>query len=159
MKLYEIKQEYEDALERAIDPETGEIDEEVMAEVARIEEDLYEKVDNIGALIKNQKAEAEALKTEAKKLTARAKTADNTVERLKNLLANCLDGKSYKTTRVAVSFRRSRAVEVSDVYSLPEEYLRYKDPEPDKTKLREALEAGEIIDGARIVENVSTIIK
>ena len=46
-----------------------------------------------------------------------------------------------------------------DVWKLPENYRRYKDPEPDKIKLKAALAAGEKIDGAELVENVSIIIK
>ena len=159
MRLYDIKQEYEDVLERAIDPETGEINEALMAELEQLEDSLYEKIDNIGAMIKNLKAEADAEREEAKKLTARARTAENAVERLKGLLAYCLDGKSYKTTRAAISFRRSKAVEVTDLSLIPEEYLKFKDPEPDKKAIKEALEDGEIIEGARIVENLSTIIR
>ena len=45
------------------------------------------------------------------------------------------------------------------VIDLPEEYIRYKEPEPDKTALKDALKRGEIIDGVSLVEKQSIQIR
>ena len=42
---------------------------------------------------------------------------------------------------------------------LDENYLRYKEPEADKTAIKEALKAGKTVAGATLVENTSVIIK
>ena len=38
-------------------------------------------------------------------------------------------------------------------------YYRYHNPEADKTKIKDALKAGEVIDGATLVTNTSMTIK
>ena len=84
---------------------------------------------------------------------------ENKANSLKKYLAYALDGKAFKTTRASVTFRKSQAVEIADIYKLDENYLRYKEPEADKTAIKEALKAGKTVAGATLVENTSVIIK
>ena len=58
-----------------------------------------------------------------------------------------------------VSFRRTESVKVEDVFKLNENYLRYSEPIPDKKAIKEALKAGEIVEGAELVESVSMTVK
>ena len=58
-----------------------------------------------------------------------------------------------------MSFRATEAVEIADIYKVDENYLRYKEPEADKTAIKEALKAGKTVAGATLVENTSVIIK
>ena len=57
------------------------------AKIDELQNSRMEKLDNIGAYIKNLIAEKDALETEAKNLTARAKVKENEIERLKNYVA------------------------------------------------------------------------
>ena len=162
MTLYEINKLIEDALDGAIDPETGEVvDEELMAAYEELQLSRDEKVENIGCFIKNLEADAAAIKAEAKNLTARAKAAENKAEHLRSYMAFCLQGQKFQTPKVSVSFRKSKAAEVDPeaLAFLPERFLRFKDPEPDKKAITDALKAGEEIDGCRLVERTSVIIK
>lgn len=157
MTLYEINQE----MLNLVDEETGEVlDYEKFLELNMAKE---EKLENIGLWIKDLKAEASALKAEKDALARRQKTAENKAESLTNYLQMMLNGEKFKTPRVSVSYRVSKAVEVDDGFiewamSNGEEYLRYKAPEVDKTALKEALEKGEV-PHAEIVERVSVQIK
>ena len=153
MKLYEI----DDAITKCVDEETGEIiDYEKLGEL-QIERET--KIENVACWIKDLKAEAEALKAEKMAFAERQKVAENKAESLKKWLAYALDGKAFKSTRASVSFRKSQAVEITDIYKLDENYLRYKEPEADKTAIKEALKAGKEVAGATLVENTSVIIK
>ena len=153
MKLYEI----DDAILNCIDEETGEIIDAEQLDKLYMEKE--EKLENIALWIKDLKAEAEALKNEKQAFAERQKVAENKMESLKKYLAYALDGKAFKTTRASVSFRKSQAVEITDIYKLDENYLRYKEPEADKTAIKEALKAGKTVAGATLVENTSVIIK
>ena len=106
-------------------------------------------------------AEATACKAEAKAFTDRAKTAENKAEWLKRYIASMLEEKPFKTAKIAITFRNSQAVEVTDFSKLLEhdEFLRYKDPEPDKAKIKEALKAGEKVEGCILVDRKSMLIK
>lgn len=162
MTLYEINQEIQAALEAAVDPESGEIiDEALLAQYEQLQIDRETKIENVGCFIKNLEADAKAIKEEAKNLTARAKTAENKANHLRDYLQFCLGGEKFQSPRLSVSFRRSKKVEIDEnrLFDIPEEFLRYKDPEPDKKAISEALKAGEDVPGCELVESTSMIIK
>lgn len=162
MTLYEIDNAIREVLESAADPETGElVDEALLEQYDKLIMDRDQKVENIGLYIKNLEADAAAIKAEAKNLTARAKAAENKAEHLRNYMQFCLDGQKFQSPRLSVSFRRSQKVEVDQnrLFEIPDDYLRYKDPEVDKKRVSEALKAGEDIPGCTLVESISMIIK
>lgn len=157
MSLYEIDQAIENAFYNSIDPETGEILDSTLLDELTLKRD--EKIENIALLMKNLKAEAEAIRTEEKKLSDRRRACENRLSWLNKYLANSLQGEKFKTARVSVSWRKSQSVEVEDVWKLPEDYRRYKDPEPDKARIKEDLKKGIEIEGAELVDNLSMIVK
>ena len=162
MTLYEIDNAIREVLESAADPETGElVDEALLEQYDKLIMDRDQKVENIGLYIKNLEADAAAIKAEAKNLTARAKAAENKAEHLRNYMQFCLNGQKFQSPRLSVSFRRSQKVEVDQnrLFEIPDDYLRYKDPEVDKKRVSEALKAGEDIPGCTLVDSVSMIIK
>lgn len=153
MKLYEIDQ----AIMDLIDNETGDIIDIEMFDSLQMERE--EKIEGIALYIKDLKAEAEALKAEKIAFAERQKVAENKVESLKNYLAYALKGQAFKSTKAVVSFRKTQQVDVPDIHKLDENFLRYKDPEADKTAIKEAIKAGQIVKGATLIENTSVIIK
>ena len=153
MTLYQIDQ----AILNCIDLETGEIIDTEQLDKLTMEREA--KLENVACWIKELKAEAEALKAEKMAFAKRQQVAENKMESLKKYLAYALDGQAFKTTRASVTFRKSQAVEIDDIYKLDENYLRYKEPEADKTAIKEALKQGKTVAGATLVENTSVIIK
>lgn len=153
MTIYEINQ----AIIECVDLETGEIIDTEKLDKLTMEREA--KLENVACWIKELKAEAEALKAEKMAFAKRQQVAENKMESLKKYLAYALDGQAFKTVRASVTFRKSQAVEIADIYKLDENYLRYKEPEADKTAIKEALKAGQTVAGATLVENTSVIIK
>ena len=162
MTLYEINNAIIQALEGAVDPETGEIvDEALLAEYEQLQLDRETKIENVGLYIKNLEADAKAIRDEERALAARRHSAENKAEHLRNYLQFCLGGQKFQSPRLAVSFRKTAKVEVDQnrLFDIPEEYLRYKEPEVDKKSVCDALKAGEAIPGCTLVESTSMIIK
>ena len=155
MTLYELAHEMA-AFDLKVDEETGEVTNMDELEALQMEHDA--KVENIGLWIKNLRAESEAIKEEAKKLTARAKVAENKAERLKDYLTECLAGEKFSTPRLNISYRKSQAVNITDTLALPERF-KVVDVKPDKTAIKNAIKAGEVVTGAELEERTSTIIK
>lgn len=153
MKLYEI----DAAILDCIDTESGEIIDETKLENLKIERDS--KIENVCLWIKNLNAEIEALKAEKQAFAHRQQVAENKVESLKKYMTTYLDGKKFETTKVKVSFRKSESVDVSDLSAIPKEYLKFKEPEADKTKLKQALKKGETFKGVSLVEKNNIQIK
>lgn len=153
MNLYEINS----AILECVDMETGEIIDFEKLESLQEERDV--KIENISCWIKNLSSDAEQLKQEADKLMQRKKVAENKAESLKKYLFGFLDGEKFKTAKVSISYRSSESVDVEDTNLIPKEFLRYKDPEPDKTLIKAALKAGHELPGAQIVKKQSIVIK
>ena len=153
MTLYEI----DAAILECVDMETGEIFDIERFEELELTRDA--KVENICLWIKNLKAEAEALKVEKDVFAQRQKAAENKMESLKKYIASYLDGTPFKSTKVQVSFRKSETLEIEEGASIPDEYLRFKEPEINKSELKKALKTGLSIAGVSIVENHNIQIK
>lgn len=153
MTLYEIDQ----AIMNCLDNETGEIIDAELLDSLQMER--TEKIENVACWIKELKAEAEALKAEKLAFAERQKVAENKAESLKNWLAYVLNGEKFKTTRASITFRATDKVEITDIMQLDESFLRYKEPEADKTAIKEAIKAGQKVAGATLVSNTSVIIK
>ena len=160
LKLYEIPSEI-DAL---IDPETGEItDAEKLTELVNR---FNNGVEWLALEVKNSLAEADALKKEKDAFAQREKVASNRAKNLKNYLAYLLHGEKFKTDKVAISWRRSEQVQVDEENFLrwakehgAHAFLRWKEPEVDKTALKEAFKQGIEVPYAELVENQSIQIK
>ena len=158
MKLYEI----ENAILDCIDLETGEVIDTERLDALQMERDA--KIENVALWIKDLKAEAEAIKAEKMALAERQRVAENKAESLKNWLAYALDGQKFSTAKCAISFRKTEKVEISDVGMIRlmkehDELLTYKEPEPNKTAIKQALKDGLSVQGVQLVQNMSTIIK
>lgn len=153
MNLYEIDNE----IMSCVDMETGEI---IDAEkLDQLQMDRERKIENIALWIKNLISDAEALKAEKQAFTDRQKAAENKAASLKKYLSDYLAGKKYKSAKVSVSFRKSEAVNILDMSQIPEQYLKIAEPTADKTGIKNALKAGEVIAGAELVENQNIQIK
>lgn len=123
-----------------------------------------DKVDGFGQFLRLQTARAEAMKEEAKRLSAAAKCIENRLERLKLYYVGVLrvsglqrvSGKVY-----TLSTRKSERVEVpANVIGLGEAFVRMKvTVEPDKKAIGDALKAGQEVPGCRIVESYSLQVK
>lgn len=153
MKLFEINEE----IMKCVDVETGEIIDEVKLQQLQMARDI--KIENIACWIKNILSDAEALKAQKQFFADRQKAAENKAESLKRYLSKVLEGQKFTTDKVAVSFRKTSSVNVTDITQLKEEYLKYADPTPDKTAIKNAIKAGKDVAGAEIVEGQSISIK
>ena len=155
MTLYEIDHAIAEAFEAAIDPETGEIlDSEAWSRLETLQMEHDAKIEGIGCWIKDLNAEAAAIKAEEDK--KRRQSSERKAESLKGYLAWTLQGEKFKSSKVAISWRKSETVELDpgvDPVELPLKYQRVKvSVDADKAALKEVLKAGWDIPGVRLVE-------
>ena len=153
MKLYEINQ----SILECIDNETGEIIDADKLNELQIAKD--EKLENLALWYKDLLAEANALKEEKEAFAAREKAANNKAESIKNYLSHVLNGENFKTTKCALSFRKSEKTVIDDIYSIPESFLKYSEPKADLTEIKKAIKNGEEIKGAHLEETQNIQIK
>lgn len=157
MNLYEIKQEFEKAIEECVDMETGEIINPTRLDELNMV--LSDKRENVALYIKNLSAEAKAIDEEAKNLTNRKRVLNNKVEGLKKYLADNLEGHKFETAKVVVSFRKSEQLEIKSTEHIPTEYLISQEPKIDKVALKKSIKQGAVINGVQIITKQNIQIK
>ena len=152
--LYELKEEYKRIAEMLYEEE---IDEQcILDTLESIEGEIEDKADNYAKIIKEMKADSEAIKIEKKRLEERQRSFDNRILFLKNNLEQMMKetGKTkFKTSLFSFSIQKNGGLAplwVDEDYSnIPQKYLKI---EPDNTKIRQALDNGEKISFARYEE-------
>lgn len=168
MSLYSINAKFQWYLDNMYltDEETGELlHPELADEFEEVFAEREEKIENTLLYVKNLTAESKAISDEIKALTERKKTLENKAERIKQYVSDALNGDNFSTSKVSVSFRKSKRVELDPRFiewamSMgKDELLRYKDPEVDKNAIKNWLNTGGESSYARLVDNVTMMIK
>lgn len=148
--LYDINQQIRDLLNQA--DEDGQLPDSVFDELAGLELSLDIKHEAYACLIKEFTATAKMLKDEADKLTGRQKAYANKAEKLKQRLAESMiaNGRArLETSKVVLFFKESKAAVVDDESLLPQMYFKTK-VEPDISVIKDSINAGISVPGARI---------
>ena len=158
MTLYEIDQNI-----MALIDEDGEITNPEAFDELQITRS--EKLEGIACWIKNLNADIKAIKDEEERLKERRIHLVNKVSSLAGYLEHALNGEKFSTPRVAISYRTSSAVEITDNVAFVD-WAKSYDPsllhikaEPNKTAIKNALNGGMDIPLAQIVERKSMQVK
>lgn len=158
MSIYEI----DDSILSLVDMETGEIDDGKRFDELQMER--TQKIENTGCYYKNLVAEAKAMKEEEANLARRRKAVENKAERIKSLLAYALKGEKFESPKVRCGYRKAKSVQVDDGFvAWAQEHagdlLTFKEPVPNRTAIKAALEDGREIKHAEIVTNERLQVK
>lgn len=179
MKLYEIAEDFRtlfDQLDEFTDNDDLSEEEKSSLEQAwydtleGVECDFKEKAENVAAYVKNLKAEADALAEAEKSFAARRRSKEHRIEGLKAYLLSAMDAvhlKNIETVNVKISTRNNaESVAVDDSKAFVEwaqkhgdDFLRYKDPEINKTAVKQALQEGTKLPYVGLQRTRSVIIK
>lgn len=124
------------------------------------------KVDGFAQFLRLQTATADACKKEGKRLMDKAKTAEGRISWLKSRYLNLMLQNGLKKVQgetYTLSIRESEVVVVPDDISqleAEEIFVRRKvTVEPDKTVIREALKAGQVVPGCELRKSYSLQVR
>lgn len=162
--LYEITQDYLQILSMMEDPE---LDPKTLADTMEaVEGELEIKAENYAKVMKNLEADVAGIKAEIDRLSERKKTIENNIKRMKEALQFSMEttGKTkFKTELFSFSVRNNTPKVVMDeeyIENVPERFLKYKDPEINRTAIKEAIQNGEDLEGlAHLEQSKSLTIK
>lgn len=164
--LYEIDKNIEAIIDRMfeeVDEETGEVKAENVKKLKDLQEAREQKLDNLGALIKNLSSDVEAMKAEKDALDKRIKTKQNKIDWLKSYVSSDLlsnNQKKFESARVVFSFRKSTTVSIPDETKIPKKYFIKKiETVLDKAGISKLLKEGHTIRGAELIEKQNLQIK
>ena len=129
--------------------DAGELDDDTLIDaMENTQEELNVKLENYCKFIKNLESDIDGLKAEEKRLAAKRKTMENTIERAKKAMQwamNAAGEKKVKGSLFTISIQNNPekvVLETEDVNLIPSHYVKYKEPEIDKAKVKEDLKAG-----------------
>lgn len=161
MKLYEINDVYLSILELMADEST---DMEMLgAALKNVNDELETKAENYAKIIKQIEGDIETVKKEKDRLASKQRSMENNVRWLKMNLQAAMelqDKRKFKTDLFSFNIQKNpKSVQVTcDPHLLDERFQSIK-VDADKKAIKEALEAGETIEGATIVQSESLRIR
>lgn len=162
--LYELSDAIRQVIDRgfALNEETGEItfDETNLDELRLM---FHDKAEACALYVKDQRALAKAIRDEERSLAERRRSAERRADRVERYLLAHIDelpDRRLETPRVALSTRRSTAVEVVNDGMVPDEYMTCKITKTvNRDAIRKALKAGESVPGCQLDERTHVIIR
>ncbi len=168
MALYELTGQYLQ-LQQMLDVDQTDMSPEEAATYQQAVKDtmealtgeIEEQADNLACIVKDLKAQAEALKSEADRLSKRAQVKASKAKSLTEYLYSqmALTGnRKIETPRNVLTVKKTpAAVKVHDETAFwawaqlgNDGFIRQADPEMDKKAVREALKAGQKIPGVTL---------
>jgi len=163
MNLFEIDKTIREVLNQgfSVDSETGELLFETTDLVA-LEATKKEKFLAIAKMVKENIAMIKAFKEEEKAMATRRKSLEGKNISLSQwALLNMGEGDKFEDTQAKISYSKgSESVEVLSLDNLDPKYITEKYTHTaDKKALKEALKAGEFIDGVTLVRKAQLRIK
>lgn len=143
MTLYELTGQMLELQEML---ESGDYDEAAIADTMEaVQFEFEEKADEYAKITRNLTAEIEGLKTEIDRMTGRKRMLENRVKMLKKRLEDAFKQtgtEKLKTQLFSFSMQNNPpkvVLDTDDIFSVPDDLLKYSDPELDKTKAKEFL--------------------
>lgn len=136
-----------------VDTETGEIIG-ITTLIEQVEIARNDKHEAIALFIKDLEADAKSIKEEEANLKARREAKEKKANKLREYLQNSMqqfgDAK-LETSKVAISFRKSEAVNILNEALIPMEFkTKVEEVKINKSDIKNALKNGQIVEGAEL---------
>lgn len=160
LSLYEVSSHVEQLLSRedAIDPETGEISDDLVEALDAIQE----KGASVCAYILNQQSVLSAIEVHQMRVLDRQLAILKKINGLKKYLESSMKRSGISeikandgTFRAQLYIERDSSVEILDEKQIPEEFMKSAKPpppRPSKSDISKAIKEGRDVPGARIVK-------
>ena len=165
LKCYEIPQLFRDVVERATDPDSGELTEIGLTELRSLTIAASEATINLALYIRELELEGEAVKSISIAVAERATNLAKQTQRWREYLLSTMDAaglEKAKDDRITISVRYNPpSVNITSAEMIPEKYLRIipEKREPDKTLIKTALNNDEDVPGCSLVQQRRIAIK
>lgn len=159
--IYEITDDFLRIQDMMGDPE---LDPQTLADTLEaIEGELEVKAENYAKVMKNLEGDIVAIKAEIDRLTSKKKAIENNIKNMKATLQSVMEatGKTkFKTDLFSFGIQKnapSVVIDVEDVRDIPEDYLKFKEPEVDKTAIKAAINDGVDLSGIAHLEQSQSL--
>jgi len=162
MNIFKIQSEYQQIVTELIE-NGGELTPDLELAMQITKDNFHSKSESYGYCIREINYNKEIIEKEIERLQKLNRSCNKTIDRLKDnieLAMNTFEVDKIETPLIKISFRKSESVEVENVNQLPNEYKVIKVTESaDKFKIKDAIKAGEKIEGCYLKTNRNIQIK
>ena len=159
--IYELTADMMKILSMMDDPD---LDQQTLKDTMEGIEGAYEdKFDGYAAVIRQLTSYINELEEEKKRIDARKESFENNVKKMKKIMLESMNatGKTkFRTAKNSFWTQKNKAsvvIDAKSVWDIPEDFRRYKDPEQDKTKIGEAIAAGQDFTGIAHMEQTESV--
>ena len=139
----------------------GEIDEQTVQDTLDAMM-VPEKLEDYCKVLRQLQADTEDYKRERDFYAEKQKRAEKGAGRMKKALADYMavtQQKKLQAGRFELQSRTSKKVDIYNLAQLPEAYMKPQPPKVDAAAIRNALLAGETVEGAALIENHTALIR
>lgn len=166
LSLYQLSGNYLQALDFLTDPELNVPIETVNDTLESLAGELEDKAVNVAKFIRNMEVTAEAIKTAEQSMAKRRKALETRVDWLKGYLKSSMEATginkiecSYFKLSIA---KNPASLDIFDMSTLPRAYVHSQTvtvEQIDKAAIKAALNAGQEVSGARLMNGTRLVIK
>jgi hypothetical protein len=160
MELYHIHKAHRSLISE-IEANEGELTPELETSLKSLQIGLNDNLASLAYTVKEYNDKALLVANEIKRLQGLEKSHKNNAEYFKQYIDTVMKETGLtklEQNNIRLSYRKSTAVEVFDVERIEARYMVVKS-EPNKTLIKAAIEAGELVAGAELVERQNLQIK
>jgi len=161
MNIFNLSDDYMQILGMMEDPD---LDKQMLKDTMEgIEGALEDKFDNYVFVAKEMQADIKALEETIKELQARKDSKESNLKKLKEIMTLVMNttGKvKFKTSLHSYWVQKnpeSVVIDTEDVRAIPEDYLTFKEPEPNKTAIKAAIKDGMDFHGLAHIEQTEGV--
>ena len=154
--IYELNKDYAELSAMLEAAETPEEIEAIQNTLEMLNLSIEEKIENTAKYMINVEADIQGIKAEIDRLNK-----ESTIETLKNNIEYSMKQKGIEKLEVGTfkaGYRKSESVEIINLDVIPADYTKVE-IKADKTAIKKALKAGEVVEGAEIKVNQNFYIK
>lgn len=165
--IYELTGEFLKFSELASSGELTEEQSEMLNDaLANLKEDIEYKLEGYCKVRANFKADIDAIKAEKKRLDEKQKALESQVKRMEEAMKTAIlavkpsDDLKVKTPLFSINVQNNPESVVMDVEGtdlIPEEYLKFKEPEVNLTKIKEDIKAGKDLSALAHLEKTQSV--
>jgi hypothetical protein len=162
--LYVLASEYHASASKLLE---SDFDEQTIADTLEgLSGELEFKATNVAMLVRNLEASAEQIKIAEKSMADRRKAIESKAESIKRYLKDNMQRSGItkiESPYFALTIKKNPpSVIIDDATAIPAKFMvtpPAPPPSPDKTAIKAALQAGELVDGAHIEQGERLEIK
>lgn len=161
MNIFNLSDDYMQILSMMEDPD---LDKQMLKDTMEgIEGALEDKFDNYVFVAKEMQADIKALEETIKELQARKDSKESNLKKMKEIMTLVMNttGKvKFKTSLHSYWVQKnpeSVVIDTEDVRAIPEDYLTFKEPEPNKTAINAAIKDGMDFHGLAHIEQTEGV--